>query len=259
MFKNTTGGGNNIKKKEIYSMDRNQNKFNIPIIIAITFLAICIICIILALGSDIKNYKVIDYIIIYSWAITKWTVFIICPIGLIFQVKNKKRNPIDTILLIYNIIFIFIFYSIFIINIIFFPNNTSFNNEHKVRKQIKAEHEILKKEWNPVINYIEEYNKKNNKYPNNINTIAKKTKTFYEYEYETNSECNKIECMHLRVYPKKGPIEYYEYGGSYTREDWKCDSAIDDIYYYNIDENWMAVKHQLWTRHSLFWIIINKL
>ena len=218
------------------------NKLNIPTILAYIIIAVQILFFIINLPSFLNN----------GLAIIKWILCIlICPIFLILQIKNKQKTLSDYLFIVLNIIIIFLSYCLFVLSFIIFPNNNQFNGEEKCRRQIELE----KDELNNISEYINNHVKENGELPQNIDKIVNNSKIFDKYEYiitRQDSQCKDkpYTCYDLFLYPKRGPIEYYYQ--SYKNDEYKSDEFLDDIYNYKVNENWMASKNQLFTRHNIF-------
>ena len=148
------------------------------------------------------------------------SVYTICPISLIFQFLNKNKNKLDKWLLGLNLA-----------GVIFFISQ-------------------------PVLDYLKNYKKEHGVYPDSLDEkIIPKSDCFDMYKYHTTYNGKGY---WLQVYPENGPIEYYyndenDKNVNYYDGDGYIDGALDNDYFYKIDEKWHAIMLQHLTRHSLFW------
>ena len=206
----------------LFAMQVFQNDVNMPLFIAA---AIC-------LGGGI----------IFSYTI--------CPIGLIFHFRNKNKTRLDKWLLGLNLTGVIFAFAMLLFSLVAFPND--FKGEKDVRKQIEAERATLNKEYQPVLDYLANYKKVHGVYPANIDSIAPKSELFDKYEYHLTKD---DKGYWLQVYTVNAPIEYYyndesENGYNYYQGDGVIDGALDNDYYYQIDDKWHAIMLQHFTRHS---------
>ena len=226
-----------------------KNKSNLPYLITVLLSVLSIISIIIIVcmdgGSDILSGFAL-LCLIGSVTLT----YIACPIGLIFQFLHKEKTIFDKWLIGLNLTGIIIAFSILLFTVVAFPNKSK--GEKDVRKQIKAEREILNKEYQPVLDYLATYKKNNGVYPISIDSIAPKSELFDKYEYHLAKD---KKGYWLQVYSINAPIEYYyndehDNGYNFYKGDGHIDGAIDNDYYYQIDDKWHAVMLQYYTRHS---------
>lgn len=233
-----------------------KNKFNIVNLPCIITLVVFIIgftsLIIEALLDNINMFY--SNISINCILCSIVSVYTICPISLIFQFLNKNKNKLDKWLLGLNLAGVIFFISTLIFVIFAFPNE--FKGEKEVRVQINQEYSILNKEYQPVLDYLKNYKKEHGVYPDSLDEkIIPKSDCFDMYKYHTTYNGKGY---WLQVYPENGPIEYYyndenDKNVNYYDGDGYIDGALDNDYFYKIDEKWHAIMLQHLTRHSLFW------
>ncbi len=170
--------------------------------------------------------------------------------------SNKKPNSIKGIfkilfMLICTLFCGFIMYCAFAVvafMYILFPNLNI--KEADVYKQISEERVELSVKYDPIIEYLAEYENKNGEFPEELpkelNKI--KSKKFEKYKYE-----KVYSFYNLRVYPKHGPIEYYEKDFSNVEdlEKGKMDGFLDNEYHYKVGKNWSAVHFEFYSRYRL--------
>ena len=228
------------------------NKANLPYFIALVFVILSPILLILALG--IPAFK-IQFIITSSLFILFIAlVYVVSPIGLIFQILHKNKTKFDKIILTLNSIGIIFSYLLIIFIFLAFPND--FVDEKDVRTQIDNEILTLNNEYKPVLDYLAKYKKEHGVYPESLDDkLLPKSKIFEMYKYHTSYDGKGY---WLQVYPKKGPIEYYyndenDNGYNYYNGDGYIDGFLDNDYYYEIDDKWHAIMLQPLTRHSVVW------
>ena len=240
--------------QKIETTEKNKiNIVNLPCII--TFVVFIIGFASLIIGALLDNvnmfyFKVSTICILCSIV----SVYTICPISLIFQFLNKNKNKLDKWLLGLNLAGVIFFISTLIFVIFAFPNE--FKGEKEVRVQINQEYSILNKEYQSVLDYLKNYKKEHGVYPDSLDEkIIPKSDCFDMYKYHTTYNGKGY---WLQVYPKNGPIEYYyndenDKNVNYYDGDGYIDGALDNDYFYKIDEKWHAIMLQHLTRHSLFW------
>ncbi|MCR4881842.1 MAG: hypothetical protein K6A44_07825 [bacterium] len=231
-------------------MNENKrfHKVNLPFLISICILVFTLF-IIMFCGANIYLMLVTIFMI----GISLICVFVACPIGLVFQILNKEKTKTDKIFILLNCLLLIFVGILIILGIIAFPN--IFVKEETIREQVKNEYQVLNKEYQPVLKYLDAYKKENGVYPQKIDEkIIPKSNTFNKYVYHT--VLNKTGYW-LEVYPTNGPIEYYytdknDKGYTFYKGDGTIDSAFENFNYYEVDKNWHAVEYQLQTRHSIF-------
>lgn len=226
-----------------------KNKANLPYIITVIVFTVGVITFILESSS--KGVHMIPFVIA---AICLKGSFLLactaCPIGLVFQSLHKNKTKFDKWILGLNLTGVIFTFSLLLFLLIAFPND--FKGEKDVRKQIKAEQEILYKEYQPVLDYLANYKKKYGVYPASIDNVAPKSKLFDKYEYNLTKD---DKGYWLQVYTVNAPIEYYyndeaENGYNYYEGDGYFDGFMDNEYYYQIDDKWHAIMFEHFTRHS---------
>lgn len=140
------------------------------------------------------------------------------------------------------------------ISLLLISNVSMFNDlkikEADVIQQIAIEKKALK-QYNPILNYIENYNLKYGKYPYELPLHYKNISSDYFEGFEYY--LTEYESYILRIFPKQGPIEYYQPKKFYhwrVKDKGMEDGVLDNKYYYNIDENWQAIHFQYYTRYN---------
>ena len=115
--------------------------------------------------------------------------------------------------------------------------------ENKTLSQAKIEHQALKKHFSRVLSFLADYKKKNNVYPDVIDNAIVVPNSFKKIEYVTFGD---KKSYHIKVYPKKGPVDYYyndenDNGYNYYQGTGFFDGFMTNEYYYELDKNWHAV------------------
>ena len=122
--------------------------------------------------------------------------------------------------------------------------------ESDVREQIAIESSALDA-YKPIIDYVEEYKIKNNKYPDEL---PQKYKDIVSDKFDGfNYEVTKYGGYTLKVFPKHGPIEFYQPKNLYhwrTKDDGIEDGPFDNEYYYKVGNDWQAIHFQYYTRYN---------
>ena len=124
--------------------------------------------------------------------------------------------------------------------------------ESDVRAQITAEKPDLER-YKPILDYVEGYKAKYNKYPEELpqkykNIVSDK---FDGFDYELTKYGNYI----FRIFPKHGPIEFYQPKSLYK---WRADGDgmedgfLDNEFYYKVNDDWQAIHFQYFTRYNKF-------
>lgn len=125
-------------------------------------------------------------------------------------------------------------------------------DKFKFKKQIADEYHILKTEYEPVLNYLAKYKLKNGVYPDNIDNIVFNFTSFEKFEYSISDD---KKGYYLIVYPFQSPIEFYynekhENGYKYYENDGVYDDFLDNENFIKVDDNWHAIKYDLFSRHN---------
>ena len=240
-----------MEKTEV-TENKKFNKANLPYFITFGFVVLFPILLILDMNISVFKIQFIITSILFLLFIA--LVYVVCPIGLIFQILHKNKTKFDKVILVLNSIGIILSYLLILFVFLAFPND--FVKEKDVRAQISREYSTLNSEYQPVLNYLAKYKKDNGVYPEQIDEkILPKSKIFEMYKYHTNYDGKGY---WLQVYPKKGPIEYYyndenDNSYNYYKGNGHIDGFLDNDFYYEIDTKWHAVMLQHLTRHSILW------
>ena len=246
----------NMEVKEI----KKFNKANLPFFIALgMFIGLLVLPIIafifyvicFSINSNLAAIPLGGVLIFGLIAVP--SIPLLCIIGLILQILHKEKNKFDKIMLALNSAAILMMVLLVIFAYIAFPN--ALVKDEDVKAQIDTEFATLNKEYQPVLDYLAMYKKKNGVYPDKIDAkVLPKSETFDKYVYHVASD---KKGYWLEVYPINAPIEFYfndEYdnGYEYYKGTGTIDSAFTNYNYYEIDKKWHAVHQDLVTRHSRF-------
>ena len=141
-----------------------------------------------------------------------------------------------------------------IIIILFIWESIAFHDlgirEADVREQIAIEGSALDA-YKPILDYVEEYKAKTGNYPKEL---PQKYKDIVSDKFDGfNYEVTKYGGYTLKVFPKHGPIEFYQPKNLYhwrTKDDGIEDGPFDNEYYYKVGNDWQAIHFQYYTRYN---------
>lgn len=160
--------------------------------------------------------------------------------------NNKEHNMLKKILLITITIIAIPFITFFLCIMLFIA--TDISADVLAIKQIKKEQNILINEYQPVLNYLQDYKEIHGVYPENIDEkILPKSTTFKEIKYVRRE--NKTSYW-LEVKPKRNKIDYYYTDKNddghkmYEGTDYE-DGFMSNHYYYEINKDWHAIRDGL--------------
>lgn len=151
-------------------------------------------------------------------------------------------------------IFLLIFFLSFCVRISYYIK------EKKVYSQIDKEYSILTKEYLPVVLYLKNYKKQNGVYPEKISEqFLGHSKFFEKYEYES---VENGKGYFVKIYPLRGPIEYYysdesDNGWNYYVGSGYYDGFLDNENFYEIDKTFHAITYDYTSRHGILHKIIS--